>query len=59
MKSIDIMDGNNMKHYSLAAHLARNFTMGIIFIALALYMGMCGYHYFEGMSGRVMSDKDT
>ncbi len=39
-----------MKHYSFAAHLARNFTVGIIFIALALYMGMCGYHYLEGMS---------
>ncbi len=39
-----------MRHYSLAAHLARNFFAGTLFIVLALYMGMCGYHYLEGMS---------
>ncbi len=36
--------------YSLATHLARNLFAGIIFIALALYAGMCGYHFLEGMS---------
>lgn len=39
-----------MRQYSLAAHLTRNMIAGIIFIAVALYIGMCGYHYLEGMS---------
>src|SRR5437879_3291404 len=32
------------------AHLTRNILYGIFFIAIALYIGMCGYHVFEKMS---------
>lgn len=31
-------------------HLVRNAVWGLIFILLALYAGMAGYHYFERMS---------
>ncbi len=31
-------------------HLARNIVYGLIFISIALYIGMCGYHVFEKMS---------
>ncbi len=31
-------------------HLARNLFWGNLFIAAALYVGMYGYRYFEGMS---------
>ncbi|MFN7097533.1 MAG: hypothetical protein ACK4PR_08245 [Gammaproteobacteria bacterium] len=30
--------------------LARSFAIGLAAIAVALYIGMAGYHYFEGMS---------
>lgn len=33
----------------LALHLARSFVIGIIAVALALGIGMMGYHHFEGM----------
>lgn len=32
------------------AHLTRNVLYGIFFIILALFVGMLGYHIFEGMS---------
>jgi hypothetical protein len=31
-------------------HLLRNIIWGLLFIAAALGVGMCGYHGFEGMS---------
>lgn len=31
-------------------HLIRNVIFGIFFISVALYIGMLGYHVFEGMS---------
>ncbi|HMT03213.1 MAG TPA: hypothetical protein PKD00_07915 [Burkholderiales bacterium] len=31
-------------------HLIRNFIFGLIFIIIALFIGMCGYHYYEKMS---------
>lgn len=31
-------------------HLARNMFLGSIFIAIAMYIGMLGYHEFERMS---------
>lgn len=45
---------NKPPHRALArhvfvAHLARNIIIGIIFIVLALLVGMMGYHGFEGM----------
>lgn len=30
--------------------LARNFAIGLSLIAVALFIGMLGYHHFEGMS---------
>jgi hypothetical protein len=30
-------------------HIARNATIGLIFIGIALFIGMLGYHHFEGM----------
>ena len=32
------------------AHLIRNVIYGIFFISIALYIGILGYHFFEGMS---------
>jgi len=32
------------------AHLIRNIIYGLFFIAIALFIGMYGYHVFEGMS---------
>ncbi len=32
------------------SHLTRNIFFGMFFIAIALYLGMLGYHLFEGMS---------
>lgn len=32
------------------AHLTRNIITGLVFIALALYIGMAGYHFTEGMT---------
>jgi hypothetical protein len=32
------------------AHLTRNIITGLVFILLALYIGMAGYHFTEGMS---------
>lgn len=34
---------------NLYLHLARNVSMGFLLIALALGVGMLGYHAFEGM----------
>lgn len=34
----------------LIMHLLRNTVWGLIFIVLALYIGMLGYHGFENMS---------
>lgn len=31
-------------------HLTRNFLLGLFLIAIALYGGMLGYHFFEKMS---------
>jgi hypothetical protein len=31
-------------------HLTRNFIIGLLLISVALFAGMMGYHYFEGMS---------
>ncbi len=28
----------------------RNLGIGLTLIAISLYLGMCGYHYFEGMT---------
>jgi hypothetical protein len=36
--------------YHLLTHLARNAFFGILFIAIALFVGMLGYHYCEEMS---------
>lgn len=30
--------------------LYRNFFFGIVMIGCSLFLGMCGYHYFEGMT---------
>jgi len=35
---------------NIYAHLARNSIIGLVLIALALSVGMCGYHIFEKMS---------
>lgn len=32
------------------AHLTRNIVLGLVFIAGALYAGMLGYHFTEGMT---------
>jgi len=37
-------------HYLLVLHLSRNLLVGFVLIICVLTMGMCGYHYFEGMS---------
>src|SRR5580704_11666289 len=48
------MPVNNHPHLTsiskLLARLARNIAFGLFFIAIALYVGMLGYHHFEGMS---------
>src|SRR5580698_2772921 len=48
------MPTHNHSHYSsiskLLFRLARNILFGLLFIAIALYIGMLGYHYFERMS---------
>ena len=31
-------------------HLTRNIMLGVLFTAIALYIGMLGYHYYESMS---------
>lgn len=31
-------------------HIARNTFMGLLLIAIALYIGMLGYHFYERMS---------
>jgi hypothetical protein len=36
--------------HKFLAHLVRNMVWGFILIALALYIGMLGYRYFEHMS---------
>ena len=33
----------------LGLHLLRNFVFGVIIIAIALFIGMAGYHYTEQM----------
>lgn len=33
----------------LVLHLIRSLTIGILFIVIALGIGMMGYHYYEGM----------
>ncbi|CAM2757891.1 hypothetical protein [Legionella worsleiensis] len=35
---------------NLYLHLIRNWLIGILLIATALFVGMLGYHVFEGMS---------
>ena len=30
-------------------HMLKNITIGIILIVLALFIGMCGYHFLENM----------
>ena len=37
------------KNYSLFMHLLRNFIFALIFIGIALFIGMLGYHGFEKM----------
>lgn len=37
-------------HSKLFVHLVRNMSWGCIFIVIALYIGMLGYHFFEHMS---------
>lgn len=37
-------------HPHFALRLARNVAISFMLIAIALYIGMLGYHYFEGMS---------
>lgn len=34
---------------SLITHMLRNTCFGLLFILIALYIGMLGYHGFEGM----------
>lgn len=41
---------SHLTHRFFVAHLARNLLIGVIFIISALYLGMLGYHEFEGMS---------
>lgn len=41
---------NNPKPKNLYAHLIRNFFIGLLFIGIALFFGMLGYHFFESMS---------
>ena len=31
-------------------HIARNFTLALLMVAVALYIGMLGYHFFERMN---------
>lgn len=40
----------NHTTYHLLTHLARNACFGILFIIVALYVGMLGYHFCEKMS---------
>lgn len=40
----------NHKPRNLYLHLLRNLIIGLLLIAMALFLGMWGYHYFEGMS---------
>jgi hypothetical protein len=48
------MPANNHSHVlsisKLLFRLARNIAFGLLFITIALYIGMLGYHHFEGMS---------
>lgn len=36
-------------NFALLSHLTRNALFGLLFIILALYAGMLGYHFYEGM----------
>lgn len=36
--------------HNIYLHLTRNAFIGVIMIASALFIGMCGYHLTEGMS---------
>lgn len=38
------------KHRRILFHLIRNTLIGFFLIAIALFAGMTGYHYFEKMS---------
>lgn len=42
--------GQIMTTKKMFAHLRRNLVWGLLFIVLALGVGMSGYHFFEGMS---------
>ncbi len=37
-------------HKNIFIHLTRNTIVGFALIGIALYVGMQGYHFFEGMS---------
>lgn len=39
-----------MKHINIYHHLLRNTFLGWLLIAIALFIGMCGYHYTEKMA---------
>ncbi len=39
-----------MPFHLFMSRLARNLLIGIILIMISLFLGMCGYHYFETMS---------
>jgi hypothetical protein len=41
---------NKQKQRSLTLHLIRNALIGFLLIAIALFIGMFGYHVTEGMS---------
>ena len=38
------------KPLNIYVHLLRNITVGLLLIAIALYVGMLGYHVFEHMN---------
>lgn len=44
------MDKSNNHHRQFLFHLGRNIIWGLIAIAVAVYIGMLGYHGFEHMS---------
>lgn len=40
---------HHAKPRNIYLHLSRNLLIGLLLIALALFIGMCGYHFTEDM----------
>ncbi len=43
-------ESNDLHKSKFIAHITRNILYGILFIGIALYIGMLGYHFFEKMT---------